>query len=111
MTDFEFLSVLISIVIGLGLTRLLSGLGHAYHFRRSNKIDAAHVAWTIAIFFLLILNWWVFLLWRGFDAWTFTVFFTVVMWATSMYVLAVALYPPQLSKRADYRVLFEANRT
>lgn len=111
MTDFEFLSVLVSVVIGFGLTHLLGGLGHAYHFRRVSKMDAVHVAWTITVFFLLVLNWWVFLLWRGFDAWTFSVFFTVVLWTTSMYALALALYPPRLSKDVDYRALFEANRT
>ena len=111
MSDFEFLSVLVSIVIGFGLTHLLGGLGHAYHFRRSNKIDAVHVAWTIAVFFLLVLNWWVFLLWREFDAWTFGEFFTIVMWAIAMYVMALALYPPRLSETVDYREMFETNRT
>ena len=111
MTDFEFLSVLVSIVIGFGLTHLLAGLGHAYHFRRVGKMDAVHVAWTITVFFVLVLNWWVFLLYRVFDEWTFTVFFTVILWTTSLYTLALALYPPRLSKDVDYREMFEANRT
>ncbi len=59
MTDFEFLSVLISIVIGLGLTHLLSGMGRAFYFRHTNKMDSAHLAWSIAIFMVLVLNWWV----------------------------------------------------
>ena len=67
MSDFEFLSILVSIVIGLALTRLLGGLGHAYHFRRISKMDAVHVAWTITVFFAVVLNWWVFLLWRDFE--------------------------------------------
>ena len=74
-------------------------------------MDSVHVAWTMAVFFLLVLNWWVFLLWRGFDAWTFSVFFTVIIWAISMHVLALALYPPRLSKDVDYRVMIETNRT
>jgi len=37
MTDFEFLSVLISIVIGFGIIHLLSGLGRAFHFRYIEK--------------------------------------------------------------------------
>jgi hypothetical protein len=111
MSDFEFLSVLVSIVIGFGLTHLLGGLGHAYHFRRVGKMDAVHIAWTIAIFFVLILNWWVFFLWRDFDAWTFSAFFTVILWTTSFYVMALALYPPRLPEDVDYRQLFEANRT
>ena len=111
MTDFEVLSVLISIVIGFGLTHLLAGLGRAFHFRHANKIDIVHVAWTIVVFFLLVLNWWVALLWRGFDAWTFFAFFTIMLWTTSMYVLALALYPPHLPENVDYRAMFEANRT
>jgi len=50
MSDFEFLSVLVSIVIGFGLTHLLGGLGHAFHFRRLSKMDAVHVAWNITVF-------------------------------------------------------------
>lgn len=111
MTDFEFLSVLVSIVVGFGLTHLLGGLGHTYHFRHVQKPDAVHVAWTITVFFVLVLNWWVFLLWRGFDAWTFTTFFVIVSWTTSMYVMALALYPPGRSGDTDYRAMFEANRT
>ena len=111
MTDFEFLSVLISIIIGFGLTHLLAGLGRAFHFRHVNKIDAVHVAWTIAVFFVLVLNWWVTLLWRGFENWTFAVFFMIIMWTSSFYVLALALYPPHLPEDVNYREMFEANRT
>lgn len=111
MTDFEFLSVLVSIVIGLGLTHLLGGLGHAFYFRDVQKLDAAHLGWTVTVFFVLVLNWWVFLLWRNFGAWTFSAFFLVIMWTTSMYVMAVALYPPGRDREVDYRKLFENNRT
>ena len=111
MSDFEFLSVLVSIVVGLALTRLLAGLGHAYHFRRISKMDPVHVAWTVTVFFATILNWWVFLLWRDFDAWNFTTYFLVIIWTTLMYILAVALYPPHLAEDANYRKLFEDNRT
>lgn len=111
MSDFEFLSVLISIVIGFGLTHLLGGLGRAYHFRRVNKMDAVHVAWTITVFFVLVLNWWVFLLWRDYDAWTFSSFFVVIIWTASLYALALVLYPPRLPEDVDYRAMFEVNRT
>ncbi|MFT5502258.1 MAG: hypothetical protein ACI88G_002402 [Woeseiaceae bacterium] len=111
MSDFEFISVFVAIVIGFGATHLLGGLGRAYHFRRVNKMDAVHVAWTIAVFFVLVLNWWVFMLWRDIDEWTFSLFFTVIMWTTSMYVLALALYPPNLPEDVNYREMFESNRT
>ena len=103
MSEFEVLSVLISIVIGLGVTQLLSGFGNAFHYRKTNKIDSVHVAWTITTFFLLILNWWVALLWRDFEDWTFTVFFIMIAWTISMYMTTVALYPADLSRDSNYR--------
>jgi hypothetical protein len=111
MSDFEFLSVLVSIVVGLGLTHLLRGLGHAYYFRRGGSMDAVHIAWTIATLFVLVLNWWVFLLWRDFGSWTFSTFFVVILWTSSFYMMALALYPPGLSEETDYRELFAENRT
>ncbi len=110
MSDFEFLSVLVSIVIGLGLANLLSGLGRAFYSRGLYRMDPVHVAWTITILFVLVLNWWVFLLWREFDSWTFVVFFTTVIWTTAMYMLTVILYPPNLAENANYREVFEQNR-
>ncbi len=38
-------------------------------------------------------------------------FFTVIILAISMYVLALSSYPPRLSKEVDYRVMIETNRT
>lgn len=111
MSDFEFLSVLVSIVIGLGLTHLLRGLGNAFYFRDVHKLDAAHLGWTVAVFFVLVLNWWVFLLWRDFGVWTFSAFLMIILWTTSMYAMALALYPPGRATEVDYRTLFEKNRT
>lgn len=111
MSDFEFLSVLISIVIGLGLTHLLAGLGRMFYFRASSVIDFVHIAWTIAVFFLLVLNWWVTLLWRDISHWTFAHFFTLIIWTSTFYILALALYPPNLPTQVDYRKLYESNRT
>lgn len=111
MSEFEVLSVLISIIIGLGVTQLLSGFGNAFHYRKYNKIDPVHVVWTITTFFLLVLNWWVALLWRDFDNWTFTIFFIMIAWTISMYIMTVALYPAEIDKHTDYKKVFEANRT
>lgn len=111
MSDFEFLSVLISIVIGLGLTNLLAGLGRMFYFRASNHIDPVHIAWTIAVFFVLVLNWWITLLWRVVEHWTFGHFFTLIIWTSSFYVLTLALFPPNIPNDVDYRKLYEDNRT
>ncbi|MDD9889114.1 MAG: hypothetical protein OXU66_00545 [Gammaproteobacteria bacterium] len=44
MSEFEVLSALISIVIGRGLTQLLSGFGNAFYYRKTNRINSVHSA-------------------------------------------------------------------
>ena len=111
MTKFEFLTVLFSIIIGLALTHLLNGLGRAFYTRHSNRMDAVHVAWTLTTFLILVLNWWVMMLWEEFDAWNFPTFLLMVLWVTSFYAMAVALYPARLPENVSYRILFEDNRS
>lgn len=111
MSEFEYLTVLFSIIIGLGLTHLLSGLGKAFYTRKTNHMDIVHVAWTTTTFLVMVLNWWVILLWEAFDNWNFLTFLLMTVWITTFYAMAQALYPARLPEKISYRVLFEENRT
>ncbi|MFO1406834.1 MAG: hypothetical protein U1F08_04770 [Steroidobacteraceae bacterium] len=91
MNEFEFLSVLISIIFGLGLTHLLYGLFR--HLARRD-LDLTHAVLTAWVFMVLVLNWWVLYQWRDYQGWSFEVFLMVVLWALSFYVMSIALYPP-----------------
>lgn len=110
MNEFEFLSVLISIIIGLGLTHLLSGIGKMFYFRQQSRLDLVHLGWTVSTFLLLVVNWWVALLWRDYSPWTFAVFMTVVVWTITMYLMVLALFPPQEREAIDYHALMADNR-
>ena len=54
MSEFEFLAVLISIVMGLGVTNLLAGVGRTIHRRKQVRPDAVHTLWTATAFLVLI---------------------------------------------------------
>jgi hypothetical protein len=47
MSTFEFISVLPSIVVGLGLTRLLTGVGLALEFRRKLRFYWVQGVWVV----------------------------------------------------------------
>ena len=110
MTEFEYLAVLVSLILGLGITHILAGVGRMIHRRRVFKLDAVHALWTGATFYTLILNWWVFFQARQFDTWSFDVFLVVICWAVSFFLLAVVLFPPDMSDKEDYSAVFEENR-
>lgn len=110
MSEFEYLSVLVSILIGLGIAHLLAGIARMIHRRGEYRLDAVHLLWTGALFWTLILNWWVFFESRELEVWSFDYFFVVVVWAVLFFLMAVVLFPPDMAEGEDYSVVFERNR-
>ncbi len=110
MTEFEYLAVLVSIILGLGITHLLAGVGRTIHRRAQSKVDALHSLWSVTTFLILVINWWVFFQSRTFTNWSFGVFLVVVVWAILYYLMTVVLYPPDLAEEEGYGEVFERNR-
>jgi hypothetical protein len=81
------------------------------HRRGQYKHDAVHLLWTAATFWTLMLNWWVFFESRRVEEWSFGLFLIVIVWAVLYFLMAVVLYPPDMSEGEDYAEVFERNRT
>jgi hypothetical protein len=111
MSSFEFISILMSIVIGLGVTNLLAGAGRAFYRRRETPMDEVHIVLTLATLLLLALNWWVAFKWNTNVVWSFDKFLVLLVWTIMLYLLTTFLYPPDLSEEEERRNRFEGNRS
>ena len=74
MGAFEYLSVLISIILALGMTRVLGGVGEMLQARSRHRIYWVHVIWIVNLFLYLVIAWWIFYRWRDQQPWTFLPF-------------------------------------
>src|SRR5436305_14602007 len=92
MDPFSCLSVLISIVLALGMTRVLQGLGEMLQARSHRRVDWVHAVWVLNIFLFLVVAWWVFYRWRFEQNWTFFFFVFVLMSATILYLYSLCLF-------------------
>ena len=110
MSSFEFISILMSIVIGLGVTNLLAGAGRAFYRRRQNPMDEVHIVFTAATLLVLVLNWWVAFKWNSEVVWSFDKFLALIVWTIALYMLTIFLYPPDLSEEEEHRDRFQQNR-
>ena len=72
MSPFEYLSVLISIILALGMTRVLAGVGEMLQARSHRRIYWVHVLWIVNVFLYLVVAWWIFYRWRNQQPWTFS---------------------------------------
>ena len=111
MNAFEYLSVLISIILALGMTRVLAGVGEMLQARSRRRIYWVHVLWIVNVFLYLVVAWWIFYRWRNEQPWTFFLFIFVLISPTILYLASILLFPPEsdLEESIDYKTHYYAN--
>jgi hypothetical protein len=111
MGAFEYLSVLISIILALGMTRVLAGVGEMLQARRHRRIYWVHVVWIVNLFIYLIVAWWIFYRWRNQQSWYFYLFVFVLISPTILYLASMLLFPWEANTdgSVDYRRHYYAN--
>lgn len=93
MEPFDYLAVLISIVLGLGITQLLSGFGRWLEQRASVRAHAPAVLWAAFLLLVHIQTWWAMFALRHWPDWTFIQFLLVLLQPILLYLLAHLVFP------------------
>lgn len=113
--QFQHVMVLISIIIGLAITHLLSGVVDAVD--RATDEDAPEIfsplgaLWAGTVFFWMINFWWFqFRLLAMEDAWTLWRYLFIILYAVALYILAVTLVPRDWDAIKRYSEYFMRNR-
>jgi hypothetical protein len=111
MSPFEYLSVLISIVLALGMTRVLAGIGEMLQARSRRRIYWVHVIWVANLFLYLVVAWWIFYRWRSEKPWTFFLFVFALISPTLLYLASMLLFPREgaVDESINYKTHFYAN--
>src|SRR5947199_1363883 len=111
MNAFEYISVLISIILALGMPRLLGGVGEMLQARMHRRIYWVHVVWIVNLFVYLVVAWWIFYRWRNQQSWNFYLFVFVLISPTILYLASMLLFPRESSvdELVDYKTHYYAN--
>jgi hypothetical protein len=110
--SFNYVAVLVSIIIGLGVTRVLSQLSEAIQAQDRHRNYWVHTLWMINLFIFLMLSWWVFYRWKIAPEWNFFLFMWVTIAPTLLYLASGVLCPGELASTsaANWREYYYANR-
>ena len=107
MSAFEFISVLLSIVVGLALTRLLSGVGRALEIRRKIRFYWVQGVWVVNVGLLLIAFWWATLFSHvDEEVWLFPNFVLLLLYSVLLFLQAVLIIPTDFEEGADLEAHF-----
>ena len=94
MTAFEYFSVALSFVLGLGITRLLLGALYVFRARGRQTVHWVPVVWAATIFLFQIQYWWaVFELNTLVEIWTHGVFATLLGMTLLLFVAGALILP------------------
>jgi hypothetical protein len=109
---FEYLSVLVSIVIALGISEIASSWGRMLRHRAHVRFYWLHAFWSAFTALLMVQFWWGFWEFRTVEVWTFVGLLGVVVESLVLVIAAIVLVPhgdarEPLDLRAHY---FEQHR-
>jgi hypothetical protein len=108
MSTFEYLAVLISIIVGLGITHLLAGVGRLISSADRPRVYWVHSLWTFYLFVYFAAFWWWQFQLSTVQQWTVGMYLFLILYATLLYLLCVILFPGELP--ADFRDYFFSRR-
>ena len=93
MSPFEFVTVLISIILGLGITQIMSGIADQIHQWDKVKLYWPHMLWVILVFILHVQQWWLTYELRAITTWRLPFFLFEILYPINLFILARILFP------------------
>ena len=111
MSDFEFVSVVLAIVIGLGMTRVLSGLASVLEHRATLRADWISLTWAVTVLLWQIVYWLGTVnSYRERAVFTVASFGLLLLAAVCLYFAAALVLPSKIGPGTDLRQHYDAVR-
>ena len=79
MDEFSYLSVLISVILGLAVTQILKGFRGILLSRTRVRIYWPVIAWAVLLLLICVQSWWAMFELRHYQPWTFAAFAVVLL--------------------------------
>lgn len=102
MSIFEFLMVLVSLIVGLGVAELLTGVAGIIRDRDTVKTYWVHSLFIVIVFLALLQQWWEIWGVRDLPLWTFPGLLMMLGAPVGLFLIANLLFPDPI-KGADFR--------
>ncbi|MBC5799448.1 MAG: hypothetical protein GIX03_03245 [Candidatus Eremiobacteraeota bacterium] len=108
---FSYLSVLLSIIIGLGMSHLLGAMVRVIHNRSGTALYLPSIVWAANLFLLLTLVWWADFNLTRHQHWTFPIFLCTLSIPAAVYAASGLILPTgEAQTQTNMRSAYEENR-
>ncbi|MEJ1239861.1 hypothetical protein WBG78_17110 [Chryseolinea sp. T2] len=110
ISPFEYIVILISIVLGMGITQILSGIAGIVQRWNNVALYWPHTLWVLLVFVFHIQEWWITYELRTYEYWRLPVFLFIILYPVNLFILARLLFPLRWSRNAtDLKIFYFEN--
>jgi hypothetical protein len=102
--------IVLGMVLGLSITRLLSGVAVYVQHPGRQPVSWLHLGWTLLMFLMVIHFWWFEFQLRGIERMTFPIYFFVLIYGSAWFILCALLYPSDIVEYDGYEDYFLSRR-
>jgi len=110
MDIYLHVRVLFSMILGLGVSRLLGGVARIVQHPKEYKVYWVHLVWSLFLFLYLLHFWWWEFRLHKIDPWTFPVYLLIALYALLLYLLCALLFPDEMADYDGFRGYFYSRR-
>lgn len=93
LSPFEYVVVLTSIILGMGITQLITGFAAIVVRWDDVKLYWPHLVLIVLIFVIHIQDWWATYALRNNTSWSLPMFLFIILYPVNLYILAKILFP------------------
>jgi hypothetical protein len=110
MALFEFLMILLSIIVGLGLAEILTGIARFLRDRRGHEFRWIHSAVVLTVFMALLQVFWESWGLQSVGTWTFSAMLLMLSLPIVLFLIAHLLFPTERTQANLEEYYFDRSR-
>lgn len=110
MGVFEYLGVILSVIMGLGVTHLLAGLSKSIHHRKTVRHYWLQTLWALNVLLYILTIWWGMFWWSSQQEWSFFQFLLLILYAILLFLAASLIFPWDIPEDFDFENHFYETR-
>lgn len=107
---FLHIRVIMAIVLGMSITRLLTGVANFVQHPGKFKLYLVHIGWVAWMLLMLIHFWWWEFWLHGIESWTFEIYLFLICYTILLFLLCALLFPDNIAEYSGYEEFFISRR-
>jgi hypothetical protein len=103
---FVHIRIIIGMILGLSVSRLVSGVTRFLQHPEKERISLLHLGWAVFVFLSIIHFWWFEFALSRIEQWTFAAYLLLICYSVVFVMLSAMIFPDNVGDHTDLKEFF-----